>query len=667
VSHRSSVRSCATFLLAILMSAPPALAAQTRPAPTVNDHGAAASRRPIPGAVYESAEFTRAVANGTRTRTGAPGPRYWTQHPRYTIDAELDPATSTLTGSERVVYVNRSPDTLAQLAVHLRQNAFRAGSPRRGEAPVTDGMTLKRVAADGTPLSEHTEPGASGYTVDATVMWITLAAPLLPRDSVTLEIAWSYIPPLTPSDGRQGRDDHLYFLGYWYPQIAVYDDVSGWVADPYLLQAEFYMEHADYDVRVTVPQGWTVGATGTLRNAGTVLSAAARAKLARARSGGDVVTISSPGDGGAAFAPSSRAVTWHFTAPNVRDFAWGTSDRYVWDATRALVRGARGTPDTVDINSFYRQQPRAAAWAIGGARFTRNAIEKLSAYLWEYPWPSMTSMEGILTGGGMEYPRLTVMQPWADTLSLAGDLMHETGHMWFPMQVGSNENHYPWMDEGFTQFDAAQGMRMLYGEPRLGGRPGDSEPGQRMLYLQQAAAGRDQILMTPGDLFPSDLYNVMYYDKTAQVLAALRGVLGEQTFHRAFREYGRRWSGRHPYPFDFFNTIDDVAKRDLSWFWNAWFFEAWPLDQAIAGVKPEGDSVAITIEDRGLAPMPANLAITRADGRVARIVIPVDVWLRGARRYVARVAGAPEVVRVEIDPEGLFPDVNRGNQRWVKR
>jgi hypothetical protein len=252
VSHRSSVRSCATFLLAILMSAPPALAAQTRPAPTVNDHGAAASRRPIPGAVYESAEFTRAVANGTRTRTGAPGPRYWTQHPRYTIDAELDPATSTLTGSERVVYVNRSPDTLAQLAVHLRQNAFRAGSPRRGEAPVTDGMTLKRVAADGTPLSEHTEPGASGYTVDATVMWITLAAPLLPRDSVTLEIAWSYIPPLTPSDGRQGRDDHLYFLGYWYPQIAVYDDVSGWVADPYLLQAEFYMEHADYDVRVTV-------------------------------------------------------------------------------------------------------------------------------------------------------------------------------------------------------------------------------------------------------------------------------------------------------------------------------------------------------------------------------------------------------------------------------
>jgi Peptidase family M1 domain len=648
--------------------------AQTRAALTVSADSATRSRRPIPGAVYESAGFTRAVANGTRTRSGEPGPRYWTQHPRYSIEATLAPATNTLTGSERVVYVNDSPDTLARLMVHLRQNVFRAESPRRDDAPLTSGMTLKRVAVDGVALAERQngEPSrsggsAAGYAVRATVMEIALAAPLLPHDSVTLELAWSYVPALTPSDGRQGRDDHVYFMGYWYPQIAVYDDVSGWVADPYLLEAEFYMDHADYDVRVTVPHGWAVGATGTLQNSNAVLSAAARAKLAQARSSGSILTISKPGDGGAAFAPSARAVTWHFTARNVRDFAWGTSDRYAWDATRALVKNASGVLDTVDINSFYRLEPRAAAWALGGARYTRDAIEKLSDYLWKYPWPSMTSMEGILTDGGMEYPRLTVMQPWADTLSLAGDLMHETGHMWFPMQVGSNENHYPWMDEGFTQYDEAQGMRMLYGEPRQGGRIGDSETDQRTLYLQRVAAGQDQSLMTPGDLFPSDLYNVMYYDKTAQVLAALRGVLGEETFHRAFREYGRRWSGKHPYPYDFFNTIDDVAKQKLSWFWTSWFFEAWHLDQAIAGVKADRDSLAITIEDRGLAPMPVTLAVTRADGRVERINIPVDVWLRGARTYVARVARTPEVVKVQIDPEALFPDANRGNQLWMKR
>jgi len=482
-----------------------------------------------------------------------------------------------------------------------------------------------------------------------------------------LTLAWSYVPPLTPADGRQGRDEHLYFMGYWYPQVAVYDDVNGWVADQYLLEAEFYMDPADYDVRVTVPRGWVVGATGTLVDANTVLSPAALARFREARRTRDVVPISRPDDGGAAFAGTSPTVTWHFVAPDVRDFAWGTSDRYAWDATHAVVRDSAGRADTVDIQSFYRLHAPAAAWAQGGARYTRDAIERLSAYLWKYPWPSMTSMEGVLTSGGMEYPRLTVMQPWADTLSLAGDLMHETGHMWFPMQVGSNETRHPWMDEGLTQFDAAQGMRALYGEPRTGGRPNDQEPGQRRAYLQRAAAGQDQILMTPGDLFPAELYNTMYYNKTAQILAALRGLLGEPTFHRALREYGRRWIGRHPYPEDFFNTIDDVAHQDLGWFWRTWFYEPWSLDQAIASVATDRRGTAITIEDRGLAPMPVKLAVTRADGRVTRIDVPVDVWLHGARTYVVRVPRSPDVVRVEIDPDALFPDVDRENQVWTRR
>jgi aminopeptidase N len=158
---------------------------------------------------------------------------------------------------------------------------------------------------------------------------------------------------------------------------------------------------------------------------------------------------------------------------------------------------------------------------------------------------------------------------------------------------------------------------------------------------------------------------VMYYDKTAQILASLRGMLGEPTFHRALREYGRRWTGRHPYPYDFFNTVDDVSTQDLGWFWDSWFFEPWPLDQAIASVKKDGPSVAITIEDRGLAPMPIELAITRAGGKTERMRIPATVWMQGARTYVARVARTPDVMRVEIDPDGLFPDMDRNNQLWT--
>jgi len=674
-STRLALRSARAMMLCGALLAPfaaPAAHAQRRE-PAVPRPDSIARRRPIPGAVTIPPAFARAIANGTRTRTGEPGPRNWVQHARYSIDASIDPATNTLTGSERVTYINNSPDTLARLAVYLRQNVFRAESPRRDVVPLTDGLKLSRVVANGSTLvelsSDDDAPAKArrrgGYTVDGTVMWIALPSPLLPRASATLDFSWSYIPSLTPSDGREGRDDHLYLFGYWYPQVAVYDDVNGWMADPYLLEAEFYMDPADYDVRVTAPRGWVVGATGSLQNGAEILSGGARAKLARARATGAVVAISRPGDGAAAFASRAPSVTWHFTAPNVRDFAWGTSDRYAWDATRALIAGEKRARDTVDIYSFYRLDARASAWAAGGARYTRDAVQALSDYLWAYPWPTMTSMEGVLTSGGMEYPRLTFMQPWADTLSLAGDLMHETGHMWFPMQVGSSETRFPWMDEGFTQFDAAQGMRALYGEPRKGGRIADQEPGQRALYTKHAAAGQDQILMTPGDLFPSDLYNVMYYDKTAQVLAALRGMLGEPNFRRAYREYGRRWLNRHPYPYDFFNTIENVSKQDFGWFWSTWFFEPWPLDQAIASVTNDGNDVAITIEDRGLAPMPVELGITRADGKVQRVRIPVSVWMTGARSYVLRVARAPNVLRVEIDPDQLFPDIDRSNQLWT--
>ena len=664
------------FIVATLVVTPVTMMAQTRPAPSVVP---AAGPRPLPGPVYESAQFSRAVIRGTRTRTGVPGPRYWVQHPRYAISASLDPVKNRVTGAETVTYVNRSPDTLDRIAVYLRQNVFAPGVPRRQSVPITGGVTLARVAVGGHVLTPEprpnpampitaapeTPPVPGQYAVDGTVMWIPLARALGPGDSLRLEVSWSYTPAPAPADGREGHDGHVYFQGYWYPEIAVYDDVDGWVADPYLLEAEFYMDPADYDVRLTVPRGWVVGATGTLENPGAILAPAVRESLAVARRTGRVIRILTPGAGAArAFTRAGPTATWHFIASGVRDFAWGTSDQYAWDQTRALVDSGR---DTVNISSFFRLTQPALAWRIGGARYTRDAIEQMSAYLWPYPWPQMTSMEGVLDGGGMEYPMMTLMQPWADTLSLAGDLMHETGHMWFPMQAGSNETRYPWMDEGFTQFDVAQGMRVLYGAPRTGGRANDSEEGQRASYLHAARAGQDQPLMLPGDEYPQDLYFTMYYNKTAQILAALRGLVGADVFHRAFVAYGRSWVGRHPQPYDFFNAMSAGTGRDLSWFWTTWLYHGWPLDQAIDSVTAEGDSLAIVITDVGLAPMPVRLAVTRSDGTTERVELPVETWIAGAgtRRAVVRVARVPRVTRVEIDPEGLYPDVNRADQVWT--
>jgi len=661
---------------AVLLCLGSAARAQTLPAPSVDPAAMAHAPRPIPGPVFESAQFSRAVERGTRTRTGAPGPNYWVQHPKYVIQAALDSSTARVSGKESVTYRNFSPDTLRTLWVYLRQNAFAPGTARRQSVPITGGVTLESVMVGGSAITAIANrnpampitaaparpPVPGEFAVDGTVMSIPLATPLMPGASLALDVAWSYTPAPAPADGREGRDGNVYFMGYWYPEIAVYDDVDGWVTDPYLLEAEFYMDPADYDVNITVPHGWVVGATGTLQNPAAVLSASARDSLAVARTTGRVVRIASPGEADR-FAGTGTTSHWHFVAKDVRDFSWGTSNEYAWDATRALVANDAGGSDTVDIASLYRLTPDASAWAAGGARFTHDAIEQMSKWLWRYPWPQMTSMEGILDSGGMEYPMMTLMQPWDDTLSLAGDLMHETGHMWFPMQVGSNETRSPWMDEGFTQFDVAQGMRTLYGENRTGGRLNDSEHGQRQLYLQRARTGAEASLMLPGDQYPDDIYLIEYYDKTAQILGALRGMLGGDVLHRALVSYGKAWIGKHPQPYDFFNAVSAAAGRDLGWFWTTWFYETWSLDQAIDAVTVRSDSMTITIGDHGLAPMPVLLAVTYRNGRVERMSIPVDVWLSGKRQTTITLPDARDITQVVIDPDALFPDTDRGNQR----
>jgi hypothetical protein len=671
------------FAVALLLCCTHPAASQTQPSPTVS--GTASS----PHAVYEDSAFTRAVRQGTRTRNGHPGPRYWQQYARYDIDATLRPAENRLTGRAQITYLNRSPDTLRRIAVHLRQNLFRADVAPQASVPTTGGVTLKQVAANGRTLSpSHPESGA-GYRVDGTVAWLRLPHPLLPTDSVSLTFEWTHSPPPVPADGRQGRENNVFFHGYWYPQVAVYDDVDGWVAEPYTGQSEFYMGQADYDVRLTVPPHWLVGATGTLQNPEDVLSARSIRRLNRARATGEVVPILEPGERGTGAATRSpmdtdSMLTWHFSAESVRDFAWGTSDAYLWDATRALVpapssrswkraasktdpRASQEAPDTVIVHSFFRPTDAARAWP-QGARYTREAVEVLSAYLQRpYPYSSMTAMEGVLQSGGMEYPQLTIMRPWADTLKLAGDLMHEVGHMWIPMEVGTNEKRYVWMDEGMTQFNTAQGMRRLYGPgPRPGGRANDSETGQRGTYLQVARRGYEVPLMRHGDEIPRSLYFDLPYDKAAQVFSALRGVMGRTAFRRAYRTFYDRWWGKHPQPYDLFNTFADVTDQDLSWFWHTWLYTTATLDQAIASVETKDDSTSITIANRGRAPMPVPLAITRSDGTTDRRTIPVDVWLNGADRHTITVSSTPSIERVIIDPEEHFPDLDRSNQRWPR-
>ena len=619
--------------------------------------------RTLPYPVFGSAGFARAVANGTRTRTGEPGPKYWQQFARYRIDAELVPATNQVNGRETVRYFNRSPDTLRVPRFYLNQNLFKPGAARNVETPVTGGMEILRVAASGQTLSKA-DTGV-GYWVDGTVMGVHLPRPLAPRDSVDIDVAWAFqVPP----DGapREGTTGDVFMVAYWYPQLAVYDDVAGWNTDPYLGTAEFYMGYADYDVNISLPQGWLVAATGELTNANEVLSKQTRDRLAEARRGG-VVHVVRDQDRGVGPTRATNTgfdgvLTWKFRARNVRDFDWGASSKYLWDATIALVGDRDGDhrADTTMINTFYRPEARKWAWDRSAA-YERSSVEFLSGYLWPYPWPQMTALEGPTSCSGMEYPMLTCIGGPRDTLGLYSVQIHETAHMWFPMQVGSNERRYAWQDEGLTRFNQAQGMQAFF-------KGYDRERLARDSYLSIAGRDEEQPLMTHGDLFApgTNAYQIATYDKTATNLVALRAIVGDTVFRSAYRTYGLRWQYKHPTPYDFFNTFNTLSGQDLSWFWRPWWFETWTLDQAIASASVVGGKLVVTIEDHGMAPMPVRLAVTRTDGRVERRVLPAGVWMSGARAVTTSFDAPATIVSVEIDPEQAFPDVDRRNNKWTR-
>ena len=625
---------------------------------------ACATNRNVPAPLAVAPErdtlspFARAVARGTRTWTGEPGPHYWQQWARYRISASIDPGSVRLTGTEDVVYLNRSPDSLGKLAIELYQNIHLLGAKRDESMPVTGGLVLTRVVAEGIDLPRQAADSGAGYRVDGTIGWISLPHALAPGDSLRLAFAWSFKIP--PAGGpRMGQDGVTFFLGQWYPQLAVYDDVGGWQTDQYLGIGEFYMGYADYDVSLTVPDNWLVAATGELANPEEVLSARTRERLAQARATRQPVHIVGGGEQGAGRATMrgvSGTLTWHFAADDVRDFAFGASSDARWDAAAAVVgdRDGTGRADTALVDALYRAS--GPNWN-DGARYVQHSIEFLSRYLWPYPYSHMTAFAGIVSGG-MEYPMITVIGSNLGS-QLYSVTVHEVGHMWFPMLVGSDEKRFAWMDEGFTEFDETQGERDFQHK--------DTEREEAETYLAATGAPSEGPLVRHSDAYANETaYIYASYYKPVAVMRALRGVLGDSLFLRGYREYGRRWTNRHPYPQDFWNTMSQVAGQDLTWFWREWFLETWTLDQAIGGVKDLGDSLEVTIENRGRAIMPVPLEITREGGAKERISLPVEIWKSGVTRYELRLSDSPHITHLEIDPERLFPDTHRRNNSWSR-
>lgn len=657
--------------------------------------------RALPAAVDYSPEFDRALERGWRSETGAPGHNYWQNWSSYDIDARLDPETAKLEGTVQILYAHDAPANLNSVILHLHQNLHKEGSPRYDSQEITGGITITSLAADGEDLLEQPASEGAGWEVDGTLMEVRPTIRLEPGDTLQLDIDWEVTLPQRGA-GRMGHSDkEVYFVAYWFPKMGVFDNLRGWSAQPYMGNAEFYDEFGDYDVSISVPTGWTVMGTGDLQNPEEVFSAITLDQLQAASTADTLVTIADAASRGAGTVTAEGTdgwLTYEFSATNVRDFTWTTSNVQRWDATSAEVanqiwpqqgesasddedeageEGSEGSDageapiePTVDgtrrvlIHSFWREDVAplwAEQWLYG-----KQSIEFHSEYTgYAYPWPHMTSVEGKdIIEGGMESPMMTVMGSYEgqEPSDLFNVTSHEIGHMWIPMIVGTDEKRHAWMDEGSTTFLEDQ-SKMEYwpgiDHHRVGARS----------YLQIAEAQQEQSLMRHGDYYePGPGYGIASYPKPAALMVALREVMGEDDWLAAYRTFIAEWAFKLPTPWDFFNTFERFAEEDLDWFWTSFYYETWTLDHAVGRVapKPSGGAI-VTIEDRGNAIFPARLRIRTSNGMDFVHEVPVDHWLAGNDSYEIDIAAAAgSVTRVELDPSGYAPDVDRQNNFWPR-
>jgi len=544
--------------------------------------------------------------NSIRAASGAPGPNYWQQQVDYVIDVTLDEKRRRIIGSGDIKYTNNSPDTLRFLWVQLDQNRFETDSEemRSFTVPSLDEMTYETFEMilerhefqGGVRISSLTDANGKPleHTVVGTMMRVDLPTPLAPGGSASFSIEWEHnIVNGTNMPARGGYEyfeedgNDIFEISQWYPRLVAYTDYSGWQHKAFLGGGEFTLEFGQFEVNITVPADHVVASTGVLQNPDAVLSREQRKRLQQAQGAEKPVYIVTPDE--AVINSKSRpngTRTWRFKASDVRDFAFASSRRFIWDALGHKTPG--GKP--VQSMSFYPKEAQPL-WNQFSTESVIHAINIYSKQVFDYPYPVAISVNG--PQGGMEYPMITFNgpRPFKDGTyfrrpdgmddpkrehtknALVSVIVHEIGHTWFPMVVNSDEREWTWLDEGlntFVQFLAEEAWQENYG-----GSSGYPERITSYMLSEPQTA-----LMTQSDSLKQFFNNA--YRKPATALNILREtVLGRKQFDYAFKEYARRWKFKRPTPADFFRSMEDASGVDLDWFWHGWFYGTQHVDISI--------------------------------------------------------------------------------------
>lgn len=538
--------------------------------------------------------------NSYRSAAGEPGPDYWQQRVDYTIDVTLNDEDQSIHGSEVIRYRNQSPHTLRYLWVQLDPNIFAPDSDANKTRSMRGGMAgristfelegiRERTTFDGgckieAVVDSNGRP-LDVFTVD-TMMRIDLPTPVLSGEEFSFQIRWSYkinnaklLPGRTGYEFFEKDGNYIYEIAQWFPRLAAYTDVTGWQHKQYLGQGEFTLEFGDYLVRITAPADHIVAATGELKNAEDVLTVEQRERLEQARTAERPVFIVTPEEAlDNQKEKSGDTKTWIFQAENVRDFAFATSRKFIWDA-----QGHNVNDNQVMAMSFYPNEGEPL-WSKYSTHSIIHTLNVYSRYTFDYPYPIAISVNGPV--GGMEYPMICFNGPRpkedgtyssATKYGLITVIIHEVGHNYFPMIVNSDERQWSWMDEGlntFLQYLAEQEWEDNYPSQR-------GDPEFIVPYMQST----NQVpIMTNSDSIMQ--FGPNAYSKPATALNILREtVLGRELFDFAFKEYARRWKFKRPMPADFFRTMEDATGRDLDWFWRGWFYTTDHCDIALDKIE----------------------------------------------------------------------------------
>ncbi len=551
---------------------------------------------------FEQLEGTLPTPNEYRTASGAPGPKYWQQRADYNIRCTLDEKALKLTGSETITYYNNSPDVLSYIWLQMDENehsnvnnaGYEASNsmPRQASVQQLQNMEAAGSKKDngfGFNITKLTDATGKRLTsvLNKTMLRVDLPAPLKPGQKFIFNVDWNYnISDRMAQGGRGGYEyfpedgNHLFTISQWYPRLCVYSDFQGWQNHQFTGRGEFALTFGNFKVQMTVPADHVVGSTGECLNYAQNLTPAQLARWQKAQSSPEPVEIVTLAEAKAAEGKkSSGTKTWIYTANNVRDFAWTSSRKFIWDAMPATVEGKK-----VMCMSFYGKEAYGL-YRKFSTKAVAHTIKTYSKFTIPYPYPVAQSVEAA---NGMEYPMICFNYGRTEKdgsytentkYGMLGVIIHEVGHNFFPMIINSDERQWSWMDEGLNTF-------VEYLTEELYDNKFPSRRGPAFTITDYMKLPKDQLepIMTNSENIIG--FGPNAYSKPATGLNILREtIMGRKLFDYAFKEYARRWAFKHPTPADLFRTMEDASAEDLDWFWRGWFYSTDVTDISLDSVR----------------------------------------------------------------------------------